>query len=287
MARLALEFLGSGGAVRTPRPACTCNLCITARRVGVPWARGGPSILVHGPDVLIDTPEDIYFQLDRSAVGPIAAGFYSHWHPDHTAGQRVWETRNADFLTWPHRSRSTPIYLPPQVIRDFESFGLMSAMRYKERRGWVTVQEFVEPLELGGWRITAHQLAEEIAYAFLFTAVDDGRRVLIVMDELRGWAPPADLWGVDLAVLPKGFFEFDPFHGDRWIAAEHPLLRMEATFDETLAIAGQLAPQRLVFSHIEEPDRLTPDEYARLAGELGAQRGWDVTFAHDTLVIQF
>jgi len=91
-----IEFLGTGGAVRTPRPNCTCQLCTEARAQGSPWARMGPSIFVHGPNVLIDTPEDIYEQLNRTHIPQIDAGFYSHWHPDHTAGRRVYETRNAD-----------------------------------------------------------------------------------------------------------------------------------------------------------------------------------------------
>ena len=48
----------------------------------------------------------------------------------------------------------------------------------------------------------------------------------------------------------------------------------------------QLAPSAAVFMHIEEPEQFTPDDYAQLAAELRAQRGWDVTFAYDTLVVE-
>ena len=71
------------------------------------------------------------------------------------------------------------------------------------------------PIELGGWRITAHTLAEAYVYAFLFEEIDGARRVLIAMDELFGWTPPAEWRDVDLAVLPTGVFEFDPFSGAR------------------------------------------------------------------------
>jgi len=40
-----------------------------------------PSIFVHGPNVLIDTPEEIKEQINRSRITEIQAGFYSHWHP--------------------------------------------------------------------------------------------------------------------------------------------------------------------------------------------------------------
>jgi phosphoribosyl 1,2-cyclic phosphate phosphodiesterase len=53
-----VEILGSGGAVTIPRPGCGCRVCVEAREKGVPYARTGPSVFVHGPDVLIDTPEE-------------------------------------------------------------------------------------------------------------------------------------------------------------------------------------------------------------------------------------
>ena len=89
MSNLTLEFLGTAGAIRIPPPGCDCALCVQARRVGIPWERGGPSVFVHGPNVLIDIPEESAMQVNRAGIGPIAAGFYSHWHPDHTAGKRM------------------------------------------------------------------------------------------------------------------------------------------------------------------------------------------------------
>ncbi|MCD4684507.1 MAG: hypothetical protein K8S97_01035 [Anaerolineae bacterium] len=65
---MQIEILGSGGAVTTPRPLCDCRICVEARQKGIPYSRTGPSIFVHGPDVLIDTPEESKLQLDRSRV---------------------------------------------------------------------------------------------------------------------------------------------------------------------------------------------------------------------------
>lgn len=245
----------------------------------------GPSVFVHGPDVLIDTPEDACAQVDRAGLPRIAAGLYSHWHPDHTRGMRLWETRNADFLSWPARQVSTPIYLPPAVWRDFEKTGIMPSFRYMESSGWVSLHLFDQPLDLGGWRITAHPVAEAYVYAFLFSELEGSRRVLVAMDELFGWTPPAAWRGVDLAILPKGLHEFDPDTGMRLIPAAHPVLTSEATYAQTLAMVEQLAPKRVVFMHIEEPEPLSPGRLDALAADLRRQRGWDVTFAHDTLVI--
>jgi phosphoribosyl 1,2-cyclic phosphate phosphodiesterase len=38
---LTVEFLGSGGAVPTPRPGCECRICAEARLKGVPYSRTG------------------------------------------------------------------------------------------------------------------------------------------------------------------------------------------------------------------------------------------------------
>lgn len=118
---MQIEFLGTGGAITTPRPGCDCRICAQAREKGLPYARTGPSVFVHGPDVLIDTPEEIKNQLNRSRVTRIGACFYSLWHPDHTMGRRVWEA-NYDWRHWPPQHRPTPIYLPQQVAEDFIVF---------------------------------------------------------------------------------------------------------------------------------------------------------------------
>src|SRR4051794_4463388 len=98
-------------------------MCVGAR-AGSRDARLGPGVFVHGAGVLIDTPEESRIQLARSGARRIGAGIYSHWHPDHTAGRRVWEM-NFDFRSWPREAKQTtcvPVYLPEQVARDFETY---------------------------------------------------------------------------------------------------------------------------------------------------------------------
>ena len=49
----------------------------------------------------------------RAGIARVDGCVYSHWHPDHTMGRRVWETRNGDFRTWPReakRPRVTDVY---------------------------------------------------------------------------------------------------------------------------------------------------------------------------------
>lgn len=278
-------MLGSGGALTTPRPGCACRVCSEARERGVPYARTGPSVFVHGPNVLFDTPEEARLQLDRAGIRDIAACFYSHWHPDHTMGRRVWETRNGDFRTWPREEKRplvTDVYLPQQVAVDFRSYlGGMAHLEFMAMRGWIRVHELAdaETVAVRDVEIRPFRLAEDYVYAF--ELVEGTRRLLLAMDELNGWEPPSALRGADLAVLPMGICEFSPWSGERRIHPDHPVLRYEATFEETLAIVDQLEAERVVLFHVEEMDDLTYDDLLRLPGFLGRE----LTFAYDGFAV--
>lgn len=284
---MKVEILGSGGALTTPRPLCRCRVCAEARERGVPYSRTGPSVFVHGPDALFDTPEEIKEQLNRSRIGEIAAVFYSHWHPDHVMGRRVFETLHADFRRWPPAPRGrSRVFLPQQVAADFRRFlGSWDHLAFMEERGWVELVEVPDgsAVTLGGVSVQPFRLAEEYVYAFLLEG--EGRRILLAPDEINGWNPPVEVRGVDLAIVPMGICEFDPFTGERQIAAEHPILKLEATFHETLAIVGALDAGRTVLTHVEEIDALSHDDLLRLAERLRGE-GTEVTFAYDTLVIE-
>jgi phosphoribosyl 1,2-cyclic phosphate phosphodiesterase len=278
---LKIEILGSGGAVTIPRPGCGCPVCVEGRERGIPYARTGPSVFVHGPDVLIDTPEESKQQLNRSQVTTIAAGLYSHWHPDHTAGRRVWESRNFEFRSFPRRFETTRLYIPERVWDDFEvNYGLADQFRFMERQGTVTVNVVAdgESFEVGATRVTPVSLEAENAYAFLFEA--DGKRVLVAMDETHGWAPP-ELGPLDLAVLPIGVFEHHPYTGERMIPEEYckPPVR-KTRYPRTLEMVNSLEPRKAVLIHVEEMDRLSHDELV----QLGAADGWEA--AYDGMVVE-
>ena len=284
---MRIEFLGTGGAMPPPRPGCNCRVCVEARERGVPYSRGGPSLFVHGPDVLIDTPEDIRDLLVRARIERVAACFLSHWHPDHVMGRRVFESLNGDWRSWPAHPRRTDVYLPQQVAADAKRMlATWDHLAFMESQGLVRV--IVVPdgqtVEIGGVGIRPFRLAEDYVYAFLIEAL--GKRVLIAPDELHGWTPPDWLRGtrLDLAVLPMGLCELDPFSGERRMPPNHPLLRSEATFPQTLEIVRALDVGRVILTHVEEPDGLGHDDLTRLAERVRAD-GLPVDFAYDTLVV--
>lgn len=282
---MRIEILGSGGATTIPRPGCACRVCAQARDRGIPYSRSGPSLFVHGPDVLIDTPEEIKDQLNRSRVRAIAACFYSHWHPDHVMGRRVWEALNQAWPGPPARHRATPIYLPQQVAQDFRSMlGTWDHLEFLERRGLVRLVELSDgvTVTVGDTGIEPFRLEEDYVYGFVFR--HGPRRVLVVPDELHGWTPPPELRGLDLAVLPMGVVEVDPLSGQRRVAPDHPVLGSEATFAQTLEVVRRLEARRVVLTHIEEMDGLTHDDLQQVQAEL-RRKGLPVEFAYDTLLI--
>lgn len=281
---MKIEFLGTAGALVTPRPGCVCPMCEEAREKGVPYSRSGPSLFIHGPDLLIDTPEESAMQLNRARIMYVPHAIYSHWHPDHVLGRRVWEM-NFDWEHLPPQSRVSDIYLPEQVAADFKQrLGSWEQFAYLEQMGTVRlhVLEDGESITLNETRITPFRLAADYVYAFLIE--EGGKRVLIAPDELVGWTPPDFTRGVDLAVMPMGISEFNPLTGERHIPAAHPILKTEATFRQTMRMIDQLDANTVVLTHIEEADRLSYDDLREL--EVRLQReGYNIRFAYDTLTV--
>jgi phosphoribosyl 1,2-cyclic phosphate phosphodiesterase len=281
---MKLEFLGTGGAISTPKPLCSCTVCAEARTRGIPYARSGPSIFVHGPDVLIDTPEESKEQINRSQITDIQGCLYSHWHPDHVMGRRVWEM-NHDWRNWPPKDKCTTIWLPQQVAADFRTWGIMPQLEYLQSIRLIAIHELTdgEQIQVHGVTITPIRLAEDYVYAFLFN--DGQRSALIVMDETFRWVPPSDLKGLDLVVLPMGVVDVDPRTGARRIPVDHPVLKAEATFNDTVKLAIELGAKRTILSHVEEPDGFGHDELQTLAREFSVKIP-NLSVAWDGLIVE-
>lgn len=285
---MKIEVLGSGGAMMTPRPFCECRVCAEARAIGGRHKRLGPAYFIHDIQMLIDTPEEAAMMLNRSNIARVESVIYSHWHPDHTRGMRVWEANNH---TWdfPPSVDPTALYLPQQVAVDFKNYdGLAKIVDYLTARGYIEPRVLPdgEVLEIDDIRITPFRVAEDYVYAFLFE--QDNKRVLIAPDELFQWQPPAWLQPLDLAILPVGVMEFQPLTGQRQIPTEHPVLAHEATFRDTLDIIRQLKSKRTILGHLSAMDNLTYDDYVLLEEKLRAEQPdlESVEFAYDQMQIE-
>ena len=85
--------------------------------------------------------------------------------------------------------------------------------------------------------------------------------------------------------MKKGREEFDPFTGERWVAEEHPVLKMEATHDQTMEIVRALDAGRVIMTHLEEPFWMSFDDYERLSEKLRGE-GYPIEFAYDTMTVE-
>jgi phosphoribosyl 1,2-cyclic phosphate phosphodiesterase len=285
---MKIEILGSGGATLTPRPFCQCNVCQKARAKGIPYSRMGPSYFIHGVNLLVDTPEEIGVMLNRSNIMGVEAAVYSHWHPDHTSGLRIWEAQQV-LWDWPRQNPITTIYLPEQVAKDFDQWlDLNYRLAYLEDHQRVIRQVKLaegESFSVNGLTVTPIKMAVGYVYAFLLT--EGNTKVLLIADELFEWTPPADLPPIDLAILPASLFEFNPFTGERIIPENHPVLKVESMFEDSLEFVRQLKPKRTILSHIEEPFNLDYDDYLRLSEKLATEQPelGPVSFAYDMQII--
>lgn len=283
---MKIEFLGSGGAMTTPAVGSDALVSQQARKMGLPYTRTGPSVFVHGPDVLIDTPEESKLQLNRAGIRHVPAAVYSHWHPDHTLGYRMWESLNGDWRNFPPQHRTTDIYLPQQVAEDFKVYlGAWGQLQYLQKVGLVNVNVLNDgdTISRNGVEFLPFRVAEDYVYAFYIQVA--GKRLLIAPDELFGWTPPDFLHGVDLAIIPMGIPQKNVFTGEDALSADHPVFKHEATFLQTLAMVRHMQPERVIMTHIEESFDLSYDDFLRLEIKL-ASEGYPIQFAYDTLMVE-
>jgi len=281
---MRLEVLGSGGAVTTPKPFCQCETCSAARAGGTVDSRLGPSVFIHGPDILIDTPEEIFVQLNRSQVQQVSACIYSHWHPDHTAGKRVFEM-NKDWAGYPPQNKITKVILTERVAETFSTFlGLKSHFDFlvEEELVDLTVVGNSEAFAIRDYSVEPIRLDQEYSFAFCISGV--GKRVLIVMDELKSWIPSEVVRNTafDLVYLPIGIVDVNPVTGKRNIHPKHSILDTEQTIAETLEYLKVLDGKKFILSHVEEPDGVGFDMGHLIGNYCSSVTGKNVVVAYDT-----
>jgi len=282
---LKIVFLGTGGATVTPRPTCPCRVCSTARVRGVPYSRLGPALFVQEMKALFDTPEEIAVELERCNIDAVDHVFYSHWHPDHTGGRRIFEQLNLDisFKNQSWARKTTTVHLPPRVEEDFKNrIGLMEHLSHLAGMGLIALRRIEEGqvLEINGIRVQCRQMTNPSLYAYLLE--ENEKRVLLALDDTFRWVPPQDLRGVDLAVLESGWFERGP-DGSLLIAEDNPIRKGEAPFEETLEKVRVIEAKRTVLTHIEEIFQHTYDDLKKVEAK---HSDLNVSFAYDGLAVE-
>ena len=291
LGRVKVEILGSGGAATIPRPGCRCRVCVEAREKGGRYARTGPSTFVHGPNILFDTPEESKLQLERAGDRRDRRVLLLALAPGpHDGAPRLGDAqRRLPHLAArgeaPARDRRLPPgagrrRLPRLARRDGASRVHAGAA------GWIRIHELRDGdiVDIDGVRVRPFRLAEDYVYAFELTEGDrtaarrDGRaeRLVAAARGARAAISRCSRWGSASSTSSPG---------ERLIHEEHPVLRFEATFEETLGIVagldaaqGRAQPRRGDGLHLVR--RPAP-------GRGAAARGGDATsrFAWDGMTV--
>jgi len=276
-----LVFLGTAGAETTPKVGCLCRVCQEARLKGGRFVRNGPSVFLAGASVLFDTPEDADKSLEREGIHEVRHLVYTHWHPDHTAGRRVLEQLNMDWLDRKKR-RTTDVWLPSWVREDFRKrHGLEENLEYFERAGIARINEVGEgePFQLDGITVRPFRMAQPGLTAYILER--GSRRWVFALDDTKDWKPSTEFSDPDLLVLETGWFERDP-EGGIIVPSGHPIRNEEASFDETLDIIDRINPQKAVLTHIEQLWDRSYEDYLELEKK---HNGHKLEFAYDGLRI--
>lgn len=285
---MKLEILGSGGSIPTPKMLCTCDACTEAKKLGFNYHRLGPSVFVHGPDILIDTPDEISVQINRSQITNIHACLYSHWHPDHTAGRRVFEA-GMDYSNIPAQNKATKVIITEKIAETFETFmAIMDHFNFMEHMGSVKKQIIGndEIIEIEGYKIQPIQLAQD--YVFGYKIWNGEKSILIFMDELKDWEPSKELLDAefDLVYLPFGILNKNPFTNTFLRPVDHPLYQSEHSIEETLEYVSRLNAKKFILSHIEEGDNITHELADKLEKYYSELTGKNITIAKDQMLLE-
>lgn len=275
---MKIEFLGTAGGVSSLYKSVSQHKDTVQRT--------GPAIYIHDLQLLIDTSEDIFYQLRRSQIYDIKYGLYSHWHPDHTMGLRIWETLNYDFINKIPQSKMSKIYITKQQKADFKKYlGHWDHLNYLSEIGVIEkeVLENNSTINIKDVSIEWVQLAEEIAFGFYIIA--NTQRILIIPDEIKNYKPSQKVKEVDVAILPFGSNEVNPVTHERILEAGILDGLGETRFDESVALAREINAKHTYFTHIEATESLNKSQLMMLEQQL-KQSGLDVTIAYDGLIIQ-
>lgn len=258
---MKFTILGSGGAIRIPRACCTCKVCQEARGKGFPYKRLGQSLFLHNGSILFDTPEDINEELNNHQIEEVNHIFYTHWHPDHTLGCRIIEVLRED-----KRDKAPiPVYMPPENI-EIAFNNNNSIFSFYEELGYCKVINTDANIMLDRVSIKRIKLLNNFAYAFLLE--EDNKKVLYCPCHSMHLPIINELYNVDLLIMGLGLMN----------STEEEVTSFQR---DNLRIIEELKPKKAVFTHIEESDGLSFEDYQKIEKEYR-----NLEFAYDGMIIE-
>ncbi|MHA2272531.1 MAG: MBL fold metallo-hydrolase [Candidatus Hodarchaeales archaeon] len=275
---MKLKVIGSSGAHPFPKPGCSCADCKKAQRLGIPYERISSALFVH-PDILIDTPEEIFRRLIQFNILQLNHVFYTHWHPDHTQGMRLFETWVFSGFIGKKNRDPINVYVPVDMIADFDQF-LPSFRGHFEPAKFINIVsvEDRKPVPLGSVTVTPLNLRRQDRVRYAFLIEERGKKVI--------YAPCSifetqfdEFWNdIDLLFIETGWpGDTAKLRKEKTAASLEDHISLEENFD----FIAQVKPRKTILTHLEGGYHVTYDQIKKIAEEHPA-----VDVAHDGLEIE-
>ncbi|MBN1941548.1 MAG: MBL fold metallo-hydrolase [Candidatus Diapherotrites archaeon] len=261
---MELVLLGSEGAGHFPRPCCFCKDCEKARASG--FERTGPALIETTQGLLFDTPEEIALQLNRERIKKVSAVFYTHWHPDHTQGMRIFEhLGHPDVSTGYVAGAKKPVvkvFIPEHAMPDFKKY--LSHIFYYAERGWIEIipAKNRQQIKFGNITVAPVNFKRPDRQRFGYV-IQQGQKKVVYM--------PCSIFGSTLDPL---FFDADlVFMETGWIGKtvetraskpETSTVQDHISFEENLALANTLRAKKVVLTHIEATQHMTKEKLEKI-----------------------
>ncbi|MFO7557313.1 MAG: MBL fold metallo-hydrolase [Desulfobacterales bacterium] len=252
---MELSILGSGGCMVIPKPLCQCDVCNEARRKGPPFSRTGPSAFMYDENILIDTPADSSFQLNRSRIESVDHLMFSHLDPDHIEGFRVVEQIAIDYRTWKaYPEKQIRLILPKLLQERLKKVHTVygSQVEYFEKNGFIKCVSFEEKTKIGDIDITALPVNRESQVSFIYVFEKNGCKMVYAPCDIKPFPENREeVQKADLLLIQPGIFE-DGLKHQFTYPAHHISRTTLYTIDETIALSKRISAKQVMFIHLEE-----------------------------------
>lgn len=281
---MKLIILGSGGSVSIPRPFCNCENCSKAREKGIPWARTGPSMFLVDESILFDTPEEIRIQIEREKIKQIKHVFYTHWHPDHTQGLRIFEHIYFSHPDEP-KKELVNVYIPENAFSDFEKF--CSSIFFPEKKGYIKIDKIQDrvPIKIGTTSITPldFKRKDRIRYGYLIE--QNGKRAVYAPCSVFDISLDEYYQNLDLVLMEIGWF--GNTQETRAKLPNNHAWHDHISFEENLEIIRKIRPQRTILVHIDGTRHLNSDaNHDFLLKQAKKYKGFNIDISYDGMRIE-
>lgn len=284
---LRFKILGSGGCTSIPRACCNCNICTEARLKGEPYKRTGCSLYLYNLNMLIDTPEDVNYQLNRDSIDNVDNILYSHWDPDHTLGMRIIEQLRLNWLDYFRNidcSKSINIYALNDVFSEIKAiknkFG--SYLDYYSKLNLCSINEIPSNgyVNLDNIKITFIPILSNCtSTAFVFEQLD--KKIIYAPCDNKPFPNSTIFMNADIAIL-GGYIPNEYFKNNIYIPMGNEIYSAMFTIDEIIEIKNKYNIKKVILTHLEENWGKSYYDYSRLEASL---KEHNIYFAYDGMEI--